>query len=294
MTCPPTAAARCPLHLTPSLAETLRRFDAEAEHGVCFTGRYRCRYAGWGQGPPLLLIPGMGADARAFAPLMHGLSEHFHCIAYDLPAGGADGARLDRYRPADYVADVFALLDHLRLQRAYVFGVSFGSTVALQALHAEPARLPRAALQGGFARRPLATTELLLARLFRHWRIRAGRVPLRNRLLKLGHFAPFASQPEMWDFFLQTSNIPANVLAQRALLLHELDLRPRLPAIRQPILLVSGELDTLVSPAYDAELARALPNAGQVQLKGCGHYAQFTHAAELADVLVHFFTPAKW
>jgi pimeloyl-ACP methyl ester carboxylesterase len=294
MSCPPTQSAACPLHAAPRLADTLRRYDAEAEHGVCETGRYRCRYARWGQGPPLVLIPGMGADARAFAPLMQFLVEHFRCITYDLPAGGEDGARLDRYRPEDYAADLLALLDHLQVPQAYLLGVSFGSTVALQALHTAPTRLPRAALQGGFAHRPLALAERLLVRLLRHWHGRAGMVPFRSQLLKSCHFAPFAGQPEMWDYFLETAgNVPVHVLAQRALVLHDLDLRPVLPAIRQPLLLVTGEVDALVSSACSEELAKGLPNAGQIQLKGCGHYAQFTHTAELADVLVHFFTPAR-
>ena len=74
-------------------------------------------------------------------------------------------------------------------------------------------------------------------------------------------------------------------------MLHEVDLREGLPSIRQPVLVVAGDGDSLVSAACAEELARGLPNAGQVRLENCGHYAQFTHAAELADLIVHFLTP---
>ena len=162
MSCPSEAVATCPLHAAPKLANILHRFETEAEHGVCDTGRYRCRYAVWGQGPPLLFIHGLSDRARSFALVYASLSRHFRCIAYDLPTGKGDGARLHRYTHADLAADVFALLDHLNLPRSYVLGSSFGATIALAALHACPERLPRAVLQGGFAHRPLAAAELFV------------------------------------------------------------------------------------------------------------------------------------
>ena len=57
------------------------------------TGRYRCRYVAWGQGPPLICIPGMAGDAISFVMLMTRLQTHFRCISYDLPDGGQDTVR---------------------------------------------------------------------------------------------------------------------------------------------------------------------------------------------------------
>src|SRR5262245_43219860 len=144
------------------LRNALERFEREATRGICDTGRYRCRYYAWGEGPPLVFVPGLSDDALSFVLPIALLSRHFRCVAYDLPAGGADGARLDRYRHRDLVADLFALMDHVGARRGYLFGSSFGSTVALAALHAAPERLPRGILQGGFAHRPLAWAEVAL------------------------------------------------------------------------------------------------------------------------------------
>src|SRR2546430_1148345 len=132
--------------ITPSAA--LTRLAREARRGVCDTGRYRCPYYVWGHGPNLLFIPGLCDDALSFVMSMPLLRERFRCIAYDLPAGQGDGARLGAYRHADYVADAFALLDHLGADESFVFGSSFGATIALAAMHAEPERFPKAVLQG--------------------------------------------------------------------------------------------------------------------------------------------------
>src|SRR5205807_461669 len=118
-------------------------------------GRYRCRYVVWGRGPTLVLVPGMAMDALAFVMLMARLQTHFCCISYDLPNGAADGAHLMTHDHAAHVADLFALLDHLAIHRCFLLGSSFGSTIALAALHAQPDRFSHAILQGGFARRPI-------------------------------------------------------------------------------------------------------------------------------------------
>src|SRR5690348_16542833 len=113
--CPATGAGCCPAISRPSLSDLRARFAREATTGTCDTGRYDCRYFVWGQGPPLLMIPGMADDSQSFLQLASELASSFRCIAYDLPAGRHDRARLRRYTHEGLVADAFALLDHLHI-----------------------------------------------------------------------------------------------------------------------------------------------------------------------------------
>jgi pimeloyl-ACP methyl ester carboxylesterase len=296
--CP--VSAPCPDHATcpraaapPSLAEALERCQREAVAGECDTGRYRCRYLSWGEGPPLLFIPGLADGPRNFVPLMARLSGHFRCLTYRLPSGGEDGARLGRSTHAGLVDDLFALLDHLGLRQSYLFGSSFGSTVVLAALRARPGRLPRAILQGGFARRTLAPAERLLAWLARSWPGSMRHLPLRTAVLRRGHAGPFAGcPPEVWDFFLdENGRAPIAAVARRALILDRLDLRPLLAEVRQPVLLVCGEGDPLVGKDCEEALLRGLPNVGRVELAASGHFPYLTHPDVLADVVRGFLTP---
>src|SRR5262245_26179652 len=87
-----TGALLCPL-ATPcqdacqfSVDEAFCRFEGEAVRGVCDTGRYRCPFYAWGEGPPLLFIHGLGDVARAYVPVISLLASSFRCIAYDLPS----------------------------------------------------------------------------------------------------------------------------------------------------------------------------------------------------------------
>src|SRR5262249_13779581 len=58
-------AETCPAHIAHiPLSEALERYRREAVHGVCDTGRYRCPYYTWGEGPTLLLVPGLADDSH--------------------------------------------------------------------------------------------------------------------------------------------------------------------------------------------------------------------------------------
>jgi pimeloyl-ACP methyl ester carboxylesterase len=275
------------------LADALERFRTEATHELFDNGHYRCSYHVWGEGPTLVLIPGIADDAFSFVLPAAALSRHFRCITYDLPAGGDDHARLSSYRHADFVADLLALLDHAGAGTSYLFGSSFGGTVVLAALHAQPARFPSAVLQGGFARRPLAPAEILLARFARYWPGPMRRLPFRTPLMRIAHGEPFAPRPpEVWDYYLARCGAPPMAtVARRALLIHQLDLRPILSEIRQPVLLVCGDHDPLVGRTCEDALLRGLPDVRRVELARCGHLPQYTHPDVLADIVRRFLLP---
>jgi len=246
-----------------------------------------------GSGPPLVFVPGLSDSGLSFVQPIARLADHFRCIALDLPTGRGDGARLRNYRHDDLVKDLFGLLDHLKVSQSYIFGSSFGSTIALRAMHERPERLPRGILQGGFAWRPLAPAEVWLSRLVRYWSARMGSLPGRKKALRRSHFGPFVDRPpEVWDFFLERTGLaPLSAVATHALLLHGVDLRPLLSKIRQPVLLVTGDRDPLVKRWCTEQLLEGLPNARPVEFDGCGHFPMFSHPELLAEVVRDFLTP---
>lgn len=283
----------CAVQQPLSLADARAALQREAVTGVCHTGRYRCPYLVWGDGPPLLFIHGLADSAQAFLLPLARLKEHFRCIAYDLPVGRGDGARLTHYQHEDLAADALALLDHLGCPQSYVFGSSFGSTIVLRLLHEAPARFPRALLQGGFAQRPLAPAELLLALLARSWPGTLRQLPGRKLIMQHVHRSSFEHSPaEMWDYFCrQTDEQRIAAVASRAVLLHRVDLRPLLPSIRQPVLLLCGERDPLVKRPCEQVLLRGLPNAARAEIAGCGHLPYYTHPEIVAELVHRFLTP---
>jgi pimeloyl-ACP methyl ester carboxylesterase len=298
--CPLACADVCALHPKEQLApivfaEARARFEREAIRRTCDTGRYLMPYYVWGEGPPLLFVHGLGDSCRSFIMPISRLSAHFRCIAYDQPNGHRDGARLRRYTHDHLAADIWALLDHLGLRQSYVLGSSFGATIALKAMHTHPERLPRGILQGGLVYRPLRRAERFLAYWGRFLPGRMARVPLREKvLLKVAGPTFKESFSDIWKHFLECSGqARLAAVAYQASMLHRLDLRPILPAICQPVLLICGDRDRVVPRLHEEMLLQGLPNAGRVVLSGCGHVPSYTHPEILAEVIRQFLTPPR-
>ena len=288
------AQAACTHAPGPTLpAEVVARFEREATRGVCDTGRYRMPYYTWGQGPPLVFIHGAADTALSFRLVIGHLAASFRCIAYTLPQGAGDGARLGGYHHADLVEDLWALFAHLGLERAYVLGSSFGSTIALAAMRHHPERIPRAILQGGTAYRPLRFLERVLTFGLRFFPGKMAKLRRRERLLARIHRPCFEGLPEeVYRAFVEwTGEARLAALGHQARLLHGVDLRPNLPEIRQPVLLLHGERDSVMPRRHADALLAGLASAGLVVLEGAGHVPQYTHPEMLAQVIRRFLTP---
>lgn len=294
----PNCHEQCPAHTPQTLPpldfeEATARFRREAQHGVCDTDRYRMPYFCWGTGAPLLFIHGIADVPESFVAPIARLAAHFRCIAYALPGSRGDGAWLSRYTHADLVRDVWALLDHLGVAQSYVFGSSFGATIALAALREQPRRLPRAILQGGVAWRPLRPAEKWITRIVRFLPGTMRSLPYRKKILNKIHRPAFAGRGDnVWRAFVEgTGRTPLRTFGHQARLLDRTDVRPWLAEVKQPVLLVCGQRDPTVGAAQTEALLRGLPNAGRVVIEGCGHMPYYTHPEVLAEVVRQFLTP---
>ena len=98
----------------------------------------------------------------------------------------------------------------------------------LKALHREPRRFPRAAVQGAFAHREFTLGERWALRLGRLVPGKVRRLPLRRPILTYNSKAEFPSLLEdRWSFYLEENGLtPIKSLAHRVKLLTDLDLRP--------------------------------------------------------------------
>jgi 3-oxoadipate enol-lactonase len=96
--------------------------------------RVRLYYEEVGSGTPIIFVHEFAADYASWEPQMRYFSRGHRCIAYsargytpsDVPTS-ADAYSYDHFR-----ADVIAVLDHLKIVKAHVVGLSMGAYSALQ------------------------------------------------------------------------------------------------------------------------------------------------------------------
>jgi pimeloyl-ACP methyl ester carboxylesterase len=120
-----------------------------------------------------------------------------------------------------------------------------------------------------------------------------GWLPFRAKMLQNVNGACFVSRsPSVWQAFLDwTARARIAAFAHQAMWLHSLDLRPILPEVNQPVLLVVGDRDRVVPMPLTDVLYQHLPSAGRAVIEGCGHLPHYTHPEVYAELVRRFFTP---
>jgi pimeloyl-ACP methyl ester carboxylesterase len=255
----------------------------------------RIAYERVGNGPPLLLVHGIGMCKEVWRPVLPLLAGEREVVAVDLPGFGDSPPGP---RTVEGLADALAeLAADLGLERPHVAGNSLGGGVALSMGAAGTAQSVCALSPIGFvagrekayARAVLVSTRRIstaiapvaptLARsavmrtlLSSHATSRPWRIPPEECALWA---RVFAGAPSFWEL-LQSLD----------------DWRSPVPAC--PTTVAWGEKDRLLIYSRQAPRARrVLPDAVHLTLRGCGHVPTWDDPDQVASVLLSASRPAE-
>lgn len=90
----------------------------------------RIYYQVQGTGEPLLMIMGQGMDHTGWASLADEFAEHYQVITFDhRGTGQSDKPATPAYTTRGMARDAIAILDHLALAQAHVYGISMGGRI---------------------------------------------------------------------------------------------------------------------------------------------------------------------
>lgn len=103
-----------------------------------------------GQGPPLILISGLGRDHIFWQASLSVLSIHYQVIVYDTRGSGQTDAPEGPYRMDVLAKDLAALMDALHLPKVYLLGFSMGGQIAQAFALAYPKRVAKLILAATF------------------------------------------------------------------------------------------------------------------------------------------------
>ncbi len=108
-------------------------------------------YEAKGDGPPIMLLPGLGRGVSYFDAIEPVLRKHFTTIVMD-PRGIDRSSRTDDSLTAEVWADDFAaLLAHLGFARAHILGSSHGGSMAMAMALQHPSTVETLMLFGAFS-----------------------------------------------------------------------------------------------------------------------------------------------
>jgi pimeloyl-ACP methyl ester carboxylesterase len=117
----------------------------KAEHCYVSANGIRQHYIDYaGEGPALILMPGLTANARFFDGLISaGLAPPLRVIAVDLRGRGETEQPDSGYSMAEHAADILALMDELDIEQVNLGGHSFGGLLTYYLAAHFPARFSR-------------------------------------------------------------------------------------------------------------------------------------------------------
>jgi 3-oxoadipate enol-lactonase len=255
--------------------------------GFAHLRHYTARYAVWGKGPSLLLVPGLAGGFELLGPLARRLARDFQVISYQLR--GEDDC-FDLRRPfglIDLVEDLDEFLAWSGLERPSILGVSFGGVLALELALRRPHRLGSLILQGVGARFERGLLQQIAGAVLSRYPLPENNAFV-NQFFNL-LFGHRQKPGPLFDFVTRVCwQTDQGVMAHRFHLVEPFDVGKRGAAISVPTLALAGNRDLLVSPQSLRDLGQALPAARTVRLPGCGHLAFVTHADRVAEEVKGF------
>ncbi|MFI7080084.1 3-oxoadipate enol-lactonase [Micromonospora sp. NPDC049903] len=237
--------------------------------------------------PVLVLGGSLGTTRAMWRPQVAALSPRMRVVTFDHRGHGGSPAAIGPTGLADLGADVVDLFDHLDLGRVHYAGLSLGGMVGMWLAARRPARVDRLALLCTAAHLPPADAWLARAAQVRVH----GTASLTDVLLGRWFTAGFADRhPEVVaPLVADLTACDSEGYAACCEAIAAMDLRPLLPTITAPTLVVAGADDPATPPRDARVIADAVPGARLAVLDRAAHLANLEQPMRVSDLLAEHF-----
>jgi 3-oxoadipate enol-lactonase len=240
-----------------------------------------------GDGPPLILIGGLGFGRWSWFKQVPALSNHFRTIAFDVR-----GEQSLSHGVADLSAEVVTLLDHLGIEKAHVLGTSLGGFVAQELALERPDLVDKLVLvctsYGSHA--PETMSPQALGSML-GWGALSPESATRRGLETATSDAYRDENPDEFNLILRWRLADSPSLAtyyQQAMAGARFDASHDVENIASPTLVIHGADDRYVPLANAVALAEAIHGARLRVLEGAGHLVFIERAADVNREAVGF------
>jgi pimeloyl-ACP methyl ester carboxylesterase len=238
-----------------------------------------------GEGPPLVYLHSTLGESFLWLPFYQRLAKHFHVFVPTHPGFGKSGGFDEINSIEDMAFHYVELFDALGLDQVILGGVSLGGWIAAEFAVRWPERVKKLWIADAPG---LWVENEPLPDLFRYT---LDRDKLRELLFHdpKGYMASLVikdepSEEQMLQGF-QAMTVLARLVWERP---YDPKLAARLRRVQCPVLLLWGDQDRLVPPAYAEAYKQCLPHAEIKLIKGCGHMPMFEREDEFVAALTAF------
>ena len=250
------------------------------------SGSTRIAYRSVGQGAPVLLIMGLGADGTAWQLHVQEFAKHFRCIVPDNRGAGGSDAPVGPYSTAQMADDCAAVLLAASDRPANVVGISMGGTIAQELALNHPSLVSRMVLVSSWCR-----CDPFLADMFHHLReAQAALMPddfaelLQLRIWSPLYYSAHAEELRNTRRETKTAMSPAAFAAQCAACISH-DALARLEGVTAPTLITAGNNDSFTVLDRALEVQEAIRGSRLEVLPG-GHAHHWEALKDFNDLTI--------
>ena len=245
-----------------------------------------------GDGEPLLMIPGLGATRRVYAPVVPALARHHRVIVYDPRGVGGSDVPPGPYPMTRLALDCVEVASACGAETFQLFGASMGGLTAQHVAVLYPDRLTRlilAATGPGRHTAVPAQPEAIAALLGRGARTPADAYRMACTVLYAQRFQH--DHPEFIDgevAYRAAHPVPGRAFTAQFRASRDADIGERLGEIAVPALVLHGTEDVLVPLANAEALTKLIPGARRYWFDGRGHLFFHEDPDLTVEVMVSF------
>jgi 3-oxoadipate enol-lactonase len=250
-----------------------------------------------GNGPPLVLLMGIGYDSSLWTlAQVPALSTLFQVVLVDNRDAGRSAKASQPYEIADLADDVAGLLDALGIPRTHLLGLSMGGMIAQEFALRHPDRLDHLVLAGTGAAPARNAVDPIQVWNWLKANDATGDIFGGQQFVSLFSAAFLRNHQAVRDTAdLLASNpypVSPEAYGRQADAYLRFDALDRLGAITAPTLVVVGEQDLLTPPWIVREVADAIPGARFEIIRGDGssHLMPIERPADFNLLVTNFLT----
>lgn len=234
----------------------------------------------------VMLANSLAADMRMWEPNLAALTTPYRVLRFDMRGHGQSSTPAGPYPLSLLVNDVVALLDHLELERVHFVGLSLGGVIGQQLGALHPKRLRSLVLSNTMSEQ--AAPQIWASRMEA---VREGGISVIVDGTIARWFTPafLQSAPGQIEWVrAMISATRAEAYVACADTLRVLSQSSILPRIAVPTLVVTGEEDSVATPAMARHLQSHIPGAQLELIQSAAHLPGIERPEEFTAALLRF------
>ncbi len=246
-------------------------------------------------GVPVVFIHGFPFSREMWIPQIDVLKERYRLITYDVRGHGKTGVGDGQYSIEYFVDDLIALLDHLKVEKAVVIGLSMGGYIALRAIERHPERFlalvlcdTRSEADGNEAK----TKRAMQAKAVKKEGTKSFAEGFLNAVFYEKSFTTNPQAVQTIRRIIEETS-PIGIAGTLIALAARTDTTSALSSIKVPTLILVGEHDAITPPSAAKSLNEKIAGSELHVIPNAAHMSNMENAAEFNKHLLDFLKKLK-